>query len=43
MDIYKRIDLYKSQIEKCKPFEGEMLKQIRDYYRIGLTWSFDVL
>ncbi|MDF2530661.1 MAG: cell filamentation protein Fic [Clostridia bacterium] len=43
MDIYKRIDLYKIQIEKCKPFEGEMLKQIRDYYRIRLTWSSNAL
>lgn len=43
MDIYRLLDLYKATLDERRPFEGEMLKQIRDYYRIGLTWSSNAL
>ena len=43
MDIYKLIDLYKNVIDEYRPFEGEMLKQLKDYYRVGLTWSSNAL
>jgi Fic family protein len=43
MNIYLRVDQYKSKIDERRPFEGEMLKQIRDYYRIGLTWASNAL
>ena len=43
MDIYRLLDLYKTAIDERRPFEGEMLKQIRDYYRIGLTWSSNAI
>jgi len=43
MDIYRLLDLYKTTIDERRPFEGEMLKQIRGYYRIGLTWSSNAL
>jgi Fic family protein len=43
MEIFDRLDLYKEKIDVCRPFEGEMLKQIRDYYRIGLTWSSNAI
>lgn len=43
MDIYKLIDSYKSVIDEYRPFEGEMLIQLKDYYRIGLTWSSNAL
>jgi len=43
MDIYKLIDLYKKIIDEFKPFEGEMLTQIKDYYRSALTWSSNAL
>lgn len=43
MNLYDRIDLYKSEIDKIRPFEGEMLKQIRSYYRVGLTWSSNAI
>jgi Fic family protein len=42
-NIYKRLDDYKSEIEKYRPFEGETLRQLRDYYRIGLTYSSNAL
>ncbi len=43
MGLYKLLDLYKATIDKYRPFEGEMLKQLKDYYRIGLTWSSNAL
>lgn len=43
MEIYQLIDLYKETIDERRPFEGEMLAQIKDYYRIGLTWSSNAL
>ena len=43
MDIYQLIDLYKEIIDERRPFEEGMLTQIKDYYRIGLTWSSNAL
>ncbi|HVJ48101.1 Fic family protein [Desulfitobacterium sp.] len=43
MDIYLLLDLYKAIIDERRPFEGELLKQLQDYYRIGLTWSSNAL
>ncbi|MDD3654989.1 MAG: Fic family protein [Desulfotomaculaceae bacterium] len=43
MDLYKKIDLYKTSIDKLRPFEGELLKELKAYYRIGLTWSSNAL
>ncbi len=43
MDIYSRIDEYKAIIDVRRPFEGDMLEQIKSYYRIGLTWSSNAI
>ena len=43
MNTYEIIDLYKKQIDKLRPFEGEVLEQIKAYYKIGLTWSSNAL
>jgi Fic family protein len=43
MDIYRVIDLNKVAIDERRPFEANMLTQIKDYYRIGLTWSSNAL
>ena len=43
MNLHDRIDLYKSELDKIRPFEGDMLKQIRSYYRVGLTWSSNAI
>lgn len=43
MDIYKLLDLYNAVLDERRPFEGEILKQLKDYYRIGLTWSSNAL
>ena len=43
MSIIERIDANQKAINAIRPFEGEMLKQIRDYYRVGLTYSSNAL
>ena len=43
MTIYERLDMNKAAIDNIRPFEGETLKQLREYYRIGLTWASNAL
>lgn len=43
MDLFEKIDRYKAAIDELRPFEGELLAQIKSYYRIGLTWSSNAL
>ena len=43
MTIYERIDANKAAIDVIRPFDGEMLRQIKAYYRIGLTWTSNAL
>lgn len=39
----KKADLCNEVIKKKRPFEGEMLKIIQDFYRIDTTWSSSAL
>jgi Fic family protein len=41
--IYEQLDKYRAAIDKVRPFEGETLRQLRDYYRVGLTYSSNAL
>lgn len=43
MENLEKVDLYQKTINELRPFEGEMLKQIKDFYRIGLTWTSNAL
>ena len=43
MTIYDKIDALKARIDAIRPFEGEMLAEIKNYYRVGLTWSSNAL
>jgi Fic family protein len=43
MTLYDKIDRYKAAIDELRPFDGDMLKEIKAYYRIGLTWSSNAL
>ncbi len=43
MSIYDRIDENKAALDRLRPFEGDMLEQIRQYYKIGLTWSSNAI
>ena len=43
MAIYERLDANKAAIDRIRPFEGEYLRQLREYYRIGLTWTSNAI
>jgi len=43
LTLYERLDLYKAAIDRIRPFEGDILQQLRKYYRIGLTWTSNAL
>ena len=41
--ILDKIDKNQTAIDTFRPFEGEMLKQIQGFYRIGLTYTSNAL
>ena len=43
MGNLKKLDLYQNAINKLRPFEDDILKQVRDFYRVGLTWTSNAL
>jgi len=43
MTIFEKTDKYKAAIDERRPFEEPTLGQLRDYYRVGLTWSSNAL
>ncbi|MCM1181959.1 MAG: Fic family protein [Roseburia sp.] len=43
VELLERTDLFQKEINALRPMEGEMLRQIRDYYRVGLTWTSNAL
>lgn len=43
MEILDKIDLFQKEITSLRPLKDEMLEQIKDYYRIGLTWTSNAL
>lgn len=43
MNTLDKIDLFQSEIINLRPLEGAMLKQIKKYYRVGLTWTSNAL
>ena len=38
-----RIDRFKAALDAVRPLEGDTLKELRSYYKIGLTWSSNAL
>lgn len=42
-DLFQEIDQLKDKIDSYRPFEGELLKQLRNYYKIGLTYTSNAL
>lgn len=42
-DLIAKINRYQQKINKLRPFQDEMLKQVQDFYRIGLTWSSNAI
>ncbi len=43
MEQIEKLDLYQDTIKELRPFEEEMLKEVKDFYRIGLTWTSNAL
>lgn len=43
MEILNKIDERKAVIDRVRPFEGELLEQLKGYYRVGLTYSSNAL
>ena len=43
MSLYEKIDRYKIALDAKRPFEPPLLEQLRDYYRIGLTYTSNAL
>lgn len=39
----ERVDRFKAALDAARPFEGDTLKELQDYYKIGLTWSSNAL
>lgn len=43
VNIFKEVDDLQAEINKFRPLSSNMLKQIREYYKIGLTYSSNAL
>lgn len=43
MKYLEVLKLYQNRINELKPYEGELLEQIKSYYRIALTWTTNAL
>jgi len=43
VEILRKIDLFQKEVNALRPLEGDMLEQIKNYYRVGLTWTSNAL
>ncbi|MDR0987601.1 MAG: Fic family protein [Ruminococcus sp.] len=43
MKGYGELSAYKKAIDRTRPFTGETLRELREYYRIGLTYSSNAI
>lgn len=41
--LIREIDQFKAKIDQKRPFMDDLLKQLRDYYKIGLTYTSNAL
>ena len=42
-DILSKIDSIKSVLDGYRPFPDHAVKQLKDYYRIGLTYTSNAI
>jgi len=42
-DILTKIDAIKSVLDGYRPFPDHVVKQLRDYYRIGMTYTSNAI
>lgn len=43
LDVFKEIDALQKEINSYRPLSPEFLKQVKEYYKIGLTFSSNAL
>lgn len=43
LDIFKEIDMLKEEIDNYKPMSKELVDQLKQYYRIGLTYTSNAI
>jgi len=41
--MFEKIEKFKAELDQFRPFQGNMLKQIKEYYKIGLIYSSNAL
>ncbi len=42
-ELISRIDELQTRVASLRPYEGDMLIQLRKYYRLGLTWTSNAI
>lgn len=42
-DLLSKIDFIKSVLDKHRPFSDHIVRQLKDYYRVGLTYSSNAI
>lgn len=42
-EFIRKAELCKKSIDKLRPLEGKMLKQVTDFYRVATTWSSNAI
>lgn len=43
MKLLEKVQCFQNEINSLRPLEGDLLSQIKDYYRVGLTWTSNAL
>lgn len=42
-ELLQEIDILKAEIDGCRPFNAVVVQQLKDYYRIGLTYTSNAI
>jgi len=43
MEAINKCDALKDKVDVMRPFEGDMLKKVKEFYRVSTTWSSNAL
>ena len=41
--VFEKIDALRAKIDAHRPLDSHMIKQVREYFRIGMTYSSNAL
>jgi Fic family protein len=42
-ELFEKCNMLKLKVDQFRPFEGEMLRKVKDFYKISTTWSSNAL